>query len=978
MRDVGCKLLQLSIVLLASELAQADWSAPHGSNQTSGTALNNPINATGDATGNCCPPRAESGRMGRCDFMAQKSGCAHARTRNLCPVACGSCAICDPALREIYRQFYVRTARMRAKAAPSEVAFTNNYTVSMAEARNMALKMGKDLSRRSRLLLVDVVIRGLSFSHYVNDPGFDLVPTMPIFDYAQFSRTRTTKLLWPRYGHSLVGVDGMSQVAKLLEIVLERGVPGHFVEAGAWKGANGILARKLFDASPQSEDQDRMVYSLDSFSWFPKTANKSYYADRGLIETFHFNTTMKWHDNFYADISKVKQIHSQFGIDVGLESSRVRLVQGFFQQTAPQLASFLQSTGERISVLVIDANSYQGTWESLMTLYAHVSIGGYVFIGDYGSFPSRRATDDFRGCIGIDSELNFFLPHSSRHGREGQAYWRKYEETPSNKRLHARCDPMPSLNVGFGANQEDFFLVARVTTFKGKRFSPVMKMPPLNESGRPETSESLARFMYRPAAMSMFRAAASAWSAASKSTCFVDVLLYGLIRSDAMLEYTTPTLRSHVLAPMQGYGCLHVHAYCLESQCNISTTHRLLRELNAVTVNVTQSVPPAEELGKHVGTEWNARDLNGEDSRIARMIAKDSRKRREKIIDRWRSGVHSLWLAWTAARHHTPAKYDESPSGLVVVCRIDVAFVAKPLYNLWASNAWEEHEQRTAFVPRFQHYGALNDRFMYGSAMVMKTLVMARKEQAGLGETFAERAMCAAVLEHNVSVRTTDVKFVRVREDLFIPKVDNATVLQDGASTGVTRAQWWHGHTVGMCLSCIASNGRCRGSEEVASNGLNPYHSFCPGNMCQLLTSFDARLGAFIDRAQLAGLITLARSRPAVFAAFHRRITKGTSRLESVSRPSRSSRKGNTKSVNTKQPSKAEINDAKKAKEELDALTRSDLLVITEAEKRMAHFRELHKEKRRDRRRRRSNAARKHYNHNHSSVNQRGSSIPMR
>ena len=238
--------------------------------------------------------------------------------------------------------------------------------------------------------------------------------------------------------------------------------------------------------------------------------------------------------------------------------------------------------------------------------------------------------------------------------------------------------------------------------------------------------------------------------------------------------------------------------------------------------------------------------------------------------------------------------------------------------------------------------------------------------------------MCAAVLEHNVSVRTTDVKFVRVREDLFIPKVDNATVLQDGASTGVTRAQWWHGHTVGMCLSCIASNGRCRGSEEVASNGLNPYHSFCPGNMCQLLTSFDARLGAFIDRAQLAGLITLARSRPAVFAAFHRRITKGTSRLESVSRPSRSSRKGNTKSVNTKQPSKAEINDAKKAKEELDALTRSDLLVITEAEKRMAHFRELHKEKRRDRRRRRSNAARKHYNHNHSSVNQRGSSIPMR
>ena len=83
---------------------------------------------------------------------------------------------------------------MRAKAAPSEVAYTENMSVPLDEARKMAIRTGKELSRRARRLLAEEVIRGLSFSHYVVDPAFDMPLTQPIFDFVRFRRGRSYQI----------------------------------------------------------------------------------------------------------------------------------------------------------------------------------------------------------------------------------------------------------------------------------------------------------------------------------------------------------------------------------------------------------------------------------------------------------------------------------------------------------------------------------------------------------------------------------------------------------------------------------------------------------------------------------------------------------------------------------------------------------------------------------------------------------------
>ena len=147
----------------------------------------------------CCKVQnSESGRMriGRCDHLAQHNGCRTDWIRNRCPIACGNCSVCDPAR---YQKLYMRTARSRrAKAAPSEVAYTENTSMPLDEARKMAIRTGKELSRRARRLLAEEVIRGLSFSHYVADPVFDMPPTQPIFDFVRFRRGRTDQIRWPQ------------------------------------------------------------------------------------------------------------------------------------------------------------------------------------------------------------------------------------------------------------------------------------------------------------------------------------------------------------------------------------------------------------------------------------------------------------------------------------------------------------------------------------------------------------------------------------------------------------------------------------------------------------------------------------------------------------------------------------------------------------------------------------------------------------
>ena len=96
------------------------------------------------------------------------------------------------------------------------------------------------------------------------------------------------------------------------------------------------------------------------------------------------------------------------------------------------------------------------------------------------------------------------------------------------------------------------------------------------------------------------------------------------------------------------------------------------------------------------------------------------------------------------------------------------------------SQPWRK--PNTVFVPAFQSYSGLNDRFAYGHAFALRRYVVERlrllqeRHFCWLG---AELSACAVALHERLSVQHTSTRFVRIRSDLGTPLVDQATVLRN-------------------------------------------------------------------------------------------------------------------------------------------------------------------------------------------------------
>ena len=81
----------------------------------------------------------------------------------------------------------------------------------------------------------------------------------------------------PRAGWTMIGIKRLDQLQECAETVLRRGVPGDFIEAGAWRGGATIFMRGVLKAHNVT---DRTVWVADSFEGLPPPDPK-YAADAG-------------------------------------------------------------------------------------------------------------------------------------------------------------------------------------------------------------------------------------------------------------------------------------------------------------------------------------------------------------------------------------------------------------------------------------------------------------------------------------------------------------------------------------------------------------------------------------------------------------------------------------------------------------------------------------------------------------------------
>lgn len=226
----------------------------------------------------------------------------------------------------------------------------------------------------ARGLYLDLVKRSLLNLTY---PESEVTGDQPVADIV---KARQTGGDWPRFAYSMIGWERMSNLQRVCERVIWDHVPGHFIEAGVWRGGACILMRAVLAAY----DEPRMVFVADSFVGLPKPALKP-----------DWDSDLWKHDYLKVSVTQVEQNFTTYG----LLDDQVRFVKGWFKDT-------LHLLNESFAVVRLDGDMYESTMQSLEALYPRLSVGGFLLVDDYGCFEAcRQAVHDYRDAHGVNEPI---------------------------------------------------------------------------------------------------------------------------------------------------------------------------------------------------------------------------------------------------------------------------------------------------------------------------------------------------------------------------------------------------------------------------------------------------------------------------------------------------------------------------------------------------------------------------------------------
>ena len=203
--------------------------------------------------------------------------------------------------------------------------------------------------------------------------------------------------MWPSRAHTMIGIPRLDNLRYCVETILQEGIAGDLIEAGAWRGGASIFMRGILKAFGVT---DRKVWVADSFEGLPPSDLLRY--PKESPGKFHLEGELA------VSLEQVQRNFARYG----LLDDQVCFLKGWFRDTLPT------APVEHLAVMRLDGDLYESTMDGLVNLYAKLSPGGFVIIDDFNAVPCcNDAVDDFRRENGITTELSLI----SGMG----AYWRK-------------------------------------------------------------------------------------------------------------------------------------------------------------------------------------------------------------------------------------------------------------------------------------------------------------------------------------------------------------------------------------------------------------------------------------------------------------------------------------------------------------------------------------------------------------------------
>lgn len=197
---------------------------------------------------------------------------------------------------------------------------------------------------------------------------------------------------------TLIEAPFFRELPGILEQVKVDGIAGDFVQAGVWKGGSALYMHALNHAL----GMHRRLWLADTFYGFDPATVK-HEKDLKALAAF---------SDFQGEPLSAQKVKDLFEVH-GLLDESVHFLEGDVKDTLPGAGI------SEVSLLHIDVDFFEPTYNTLAELYDKVQPGGYIVIDDYGvpHFNCSDAVDRFRSERSIETPLNMMTHYI--------AWWRK-------------------------------------------------------------------------------------------------------------------------------------------------------------------------------------------------------------------------------------------------------------------------------------------------------------------------------------------------------------------------------------------------------------------------------------------------------------------------------------------------------------------------------------------------------------------------
>jgi hypothetical protein len=170
-------------------------------------------------------------------------------------------------------------------------------------------------------------------------------------------------------------------LADAVEYVIQRGIPGDFVECGVWMGGSAMVVAKTLLGLGVS---DRRIWLYDTFGAMPQPDERDGAVNRDFAGRLPERPVSDVPHGAYLPVVRANMEST------GYPPSLISYVCGLVEETIPEHAP------AEIGLLRLDTDWYSSTAHELENLYPRVASGGVLIVDDYGHYQgARKAVDEY-------------------------------------------------------------------------------------------------------------------------------------------------------------------------------------------------------------------------------------------------------------------------------------------------------------------------------------------------------------------------------------------------------------------------------------------------------------------------------------------------------------------------------------------------------------------------------------------------------